>query len=91
MREIRTHGLEGGGTETNRSFLPLSPALKAEASFRTPKGAGLLHDPPRREAEHHEIDRYLSESVGVPIALEVMARSHKRSLQRRRRREKWMV
>ncbi len=24
MREIRLHGSEGGGTETNRSFLPLS-------------------------------------------------------------------
>ena len=24
MREIRQHGSEGGGTETNRSFLPLS-------------------------------------------------------------------
>ena len=30
MREIRLHGSEGGGAETNRSFLPLSggkPAL----------------------------------------------------------------
>ena len=24
MREIRLHGSEGGGAETNRSFLPLS-------------------------------------------------------------------
>jgi hypothetical protein len=26
MREIRLYGSEGGGTETNRSFLPLSIA-----------------------------------------------------------------
>ena len=35
MREIRLHGSEGGGAETNRSFLPLSVVswtmrLKAE-------------------------------------------------------------
>ncbi len=35
MRENRTHGSEGGGTETNRSFLPLSAIIlkKAETTF----------------------------------------------------------
>ena len=30
MREIRLHGSEGGGTELNRSFLPLSMMLGFE-------------------------------------------------------------
>jgi hypothetical protein len=36
MREIRLYGSEGGGTETNRSSLPLSVQDKGQAS-----GAGL--------------------------------------------------
>ena len=46
MREIRLHGSEGGGAETNRSFLPLScsrPTSHALRSLGSPslaRGAG---------------------------------------------------
>jgi len=38
MREIRPSGSEGGGTETNRSFLPLSEprAGRAPAGQKSP-------------------------------------------------------
>jgi hypothetical protein len=48
MREIRSYGLEGGGTETNQSFLPLLSAqaeglgiVVAEVD-PSPKGAALF-------------------------------------------------
>ena len=34
MREIRLHGSEGGGTELNRSSLPLSPGTLGLLLFR---------------------------------------------------------
>jgi hypothetical protein len=35
MREIRLYGSEGGGAETNRSFLPLSRGvLEASRTYR---------------------------------------------------------
>ena len=44
MREIRLHGSEGGGTELNRSFLPLSileridvPGSTAGTRLETPR------------------------------------------------------
>jgi hypothetical protein len=41
MREIRPSGSEGGGTEINRSFLPLSLAAKPHSECRriSPKPA----------------------------------------------------
>jgi len=44
MREIRTSGSEGGGTETNRSFLPLSwswQVLQQRHSDLSPVTSGL--------------------------------------------------
>ena len=40
MREIRLYGSEGGGTEANRSFLPLSSATLrvGRAAVATPSG-----------------------------------------------------
>ena len=35
MREIRLHGSEGGGAETNRSFLPLSSIAPSSGDFST--------------------------------------------------------
>ena len=46
MREIRLHGSEGGGAETNRSFLPLSggrPAFST-GSHREREAGGLSRD-----------------------------------------------
>ena len=48
MREIRLHGSEGGGTEFNPSFLPLSGAPKAAAG-----------PPPRRVAESGQVSDLL--------------------------------
>jgi hypothetical protein len=36
VREIRLHGSEGGGTEINRFFLPLSKTPVARIRWRTP-------------------------------------------------------
>ncbi len=36
MREIRLYGSEGGGTETNRFFLPLSMIPKGRVVGRVP-------------------------------------------------------
>ena len=42
MREIRTSGSEGGGTEINRSFLPLSYLrLRRTTAFRFSKTRGV--------------------------------------------------
>ena len=39
MREIRLHGSEGGGAETNRSFLPLSMRSMGSGDWtRSPDG-----------------------------------------------------
>lgn len=40
MREIRPYGSEGGGTESNRSFLPLSPSSARSRSWMKPPSAG---------------------------------------------------
>ena len=40
MREIRLHGSEGGGTELNRSFLPLS-GVRRKSKWEVVSGAFL--------------------------------------------------
>ena len=38
MREIRLHGSEGGGTELNRSFLPLSARGRCAQRWEVRRG-----------------------------------------------------
>ena len=44
MREIRLHGSEGGGAETNRSFLPLSspPFRNVRPGLDRPGGGSIV-------------------------------------------------
>jgi hypothetical protein len=42
MREIRPSGSEGGGTETNRSFLPLSKRVARRLYFNPSRGFSSL-------------------------------------------------
>ena len=45
MRENRTYGSEGGGTEFNRSFLPLSKATVCGQVFSAAATSNVLEDP----------------------------------------------
>ena len=56
MREIRLHGSEGGGTELNRSFLPLSKL--GWSPFP------LSREPRSRSQEGPEFCSHLAENIG---------------------------